>query len=86
MGVRDAADVGECLVELDVRGRIAGGAELAFHHLPFEVHDDHVVRRHVVVGNAAGLDDNEAALSVDLADVAPREQHELVLDEVEIRL
>ena len=84
--VRDAAHVRERLVKLHVRRRVARGAEFALHHFAVEVDDNHVVRGHVVIRDPAGFDDDEPAFTIDLADVAPRKEHEFVLYEVEVCL
>ena len=82
----NAAHVRERLIKFDVRRRIARRAELAFHHFAFKVNDDHIVRRHIVIRNAAGFDDDQSAFAVDLADVAPSEEHEFIFNEVEVCL
>ena len=86
MGVRDAADLGERLIKFNVRGRIGRGAQIAFDHLAVQVDDHHVLCLHLVVLDARGLDDDKPRLSVDLRDVAPGEQNELVFDEIKIGL
>ena len=86
MGVRYAAHIRESLIKLDVRGGIARRAQIPFHDFSVEVDDDHIALGHVVVGDPARLDDDEAAFTIDLADVPPCKEHELVLYEIEIRL
>ena len=44
VGVNDAADVGESLIELQMGGRIAGGTKISFHDLSVQADHDHIFR------------------------------------------
>ena len=52
--------------------------------MALEVDDDDVLGGHAGVGDAAGLDGDEARLAVDAGDGAPGEDDEPVLDELEV--
>ena len=69
--MNDAAHFPKCLVDLDMCGCIYGRIVSSFHLVAFKVHNDHVFRLQAVVIHTAGLDDKEAALAVDAADIAP---------------
>jgi len=70
--VDDSADFREGAVKHQMRRRVRTRLQIAFHHLAIGERDDnHVLRFHVGVGDAARFDDNHAALSVHAAGVAP---------------
>ena len=84
--VRHAAHVGKCLVKFDMRGRIGRRTQVALDDLAVQIHDHHILRLHLVILDAGGLDDDEPRRPVDLRDVAPCEQNQLVFDKIEVCL
>ena len=87
VGVDHALDVGESLVEDEVRRGVAAGVEIAFDDLArLEIHNHHVGGFHLVVADAGGLDDDKTLLAVDARDVTPCEDNQPLIDEVEVGL
>ena len=87
MGVDHALDIGECLIENKVGRSVAWGVEVAFNNLAaLEVDNNHILCLHLVVAHAAGLDDNETFLAIDTWDIAPGEDNEALLHQVQIGL
>ena len=86
VGVGDAADLGEGLVELDVRRRVRGRVEPALDDVALEVDEDDVVGLERVVGDAARLDGHDAPAPVDAADVAERQDDQPGLGQLEVGL
>ena len=84
MRVCDAANGGKGFVKDQVSGQIGGRPQIAFDELAFEIDDDEIFRLHRVVGDAAGLDDDEAFLAGNAAGIAEREKHQTAADEFEI--
>ena len=85
--VHDAADLREGAIEHQVRGRVRTGLELALDDLAgLQRHHDLMLRLHAVVGHAGWLDDDEAALAVDPADVAPGLNDQAFRHEIEVGL
>jgi hypothetical protein len=74
VGVGDAADVAKRQVEPAVGFAVDGGSQVPLHDPPvLEVDHDELLGGQVVVGHARGLDDIDAGVAVDAADVAPRQ-------------
>ncbi len=71
VGVADAGDVFEVAVELEVGLGVGRWVEGAFDGVAAEVEDDDFVGGEFGVGDAAGLDGDDAFVAVDAADVAP---------------
>ena len=67
-------------------GGIRGGAIQPFHHVALKIHDNHIVRLHGLIGDAAGLDRHQPALPVNGADIAPGEGHQTVARQIHIGL
>ena len=65
MRVHGTLHAREVPVEFDVRRRIARRSELPFDDLAVEVDDNHVIRRHSVVVDAARLDHHELRLGIE---------------------
>ena len=86
MGVYHAADVGEGLIQDHVGGRVGGGVQFSLHHFSVQVHHHHILRFHMVVGHAAGLDHHQAALAVYGTYVTPGKQHQAVFDQIQVGL
>ena len=82
--MHDAADVGECLVQLQMSGGIAGGLPFAVTDIAVQIHNDHIFRGHAVIGNAGGLDDHKAGFPVDAGHIAPCEGDEIVFRQEEV--
>ena len=74
VGVGDAADAAKRQVEPAVGFAVDGGPQVPVHDPPvLEVDHDELLGGQVVVGHARGLDDIDAGVAVDAADVAPRQ-------------
>ena len=85
VGVHDAA-ARERAVQLEVGGRVGGGAQVRVHDLAARQRDEHhVVRRHRLVRHAARLDRHEPGRAVDAGDVAERAHDEAAAREVQVR-
>ena len=84
--VGDAADVREVAVDVAVGGRVAGGGEVALDGGSEEIADDHRLRRELVEGDAAGLDDHQLLARHAGREVAARPAHEPVADELRVQL
>ena len=67
-------------------GRSEEGAQGAFDDGALEVGDDHVLGAEVVVGDAAGLDDDEIVFAGNAAGVAESEEDQTAADEFEVGL
>ena len=80
MRVDDGLDVRECLVEHEMRHRVARRVHLAFDDMTLEVDNDHVRRFEFLVRHTRRLDDKEVLLAVDARDIAPGER-----DDAELR-
>ena len=80
MRVDDGLDVRECLVEHEMRHRVARRVHLAFDDMTLEVDNDHVRRFKFLVRHTRRLDDKEVLLAVDARDIAPGER-----DDAELR-
>ena len=52
------------------------GLKVALDDVPIEIDDHHRLRLKLVVRHAAWLDDHDALLAVDAADVPPRQRHQ----------
>ena len=67
--------------------RVARRVEVALYHLAcLQVDDDHVFGLHLIVADAAGLDDHETFLTVDARHIAPGEDDQSLLDQVQVSL
>ena len=86
MGMNYASDLGESLIEGNMRGRIGRRLIAAFYHLAVQVYNDHVVCTHLVVLNAARLDDDQSALTVYRRHVAPGKSHQIIFRKEQIRI
>ena len=84
VGMDHAADIRKRLVQLHMGGGVAGGLPLPFHHLAVQIDHNHVLHGHAVIGHAGGLDDHKTALAVDAGDVAPCENDQSVLNQIEV--
>ena len=84
MRVDDAADFGKRAVKHEVRRSIGGWLQIAFDDFSVEIERDHVRGGHGMVRDDAGLDDDEAALAVDGAGVAPRYDDESAVNECDV--
>ena len=74
VGVGDAADARKRQVEPAMGFAVDGGSQVPVHYPPvLEVDHDELLGGQVVVGHARGLDDIDAGVAVDAADVAPRQ-------------
>src|SRR5439155_19474024 len=74
VGVGDAADAAKRQVDPAVGFAVHGGSQVPLHHQPvLEADHDQLAGGQVVVGHARGLDDIDASVAVDAADVAPRQ-------------
>ena len=82
----DAANLWEGEKQAPVGRRVRGRIELAFDALALEVDEHDVVRRQRVVGDAARLDGEDAALAVQRARVAEGEIDEAVPLQGDVRL
>ena len=65
-------------------GKIGGGAKIPFHHLAVEVGDHQLVGLHLLVGDTAGLDDDQSVLSVDAADVTEGVEDKAAAHQLEV--
>ena len=71
--MHDATDGRELAIELKMGWQVGRGTQFAFEHATIDVNDDHVIKRHGLVGNATGFDDDGAAVGIARTDVAPGE-------------
>ena len=73
----DPADLGEGLVETQMRGRVARGAQVTLEDATILDRDgDEVLGLHLIAGHAAGLDGEGASRAVHAAGIAERQRHE----------
>jgi len=87
VGVDDAAQFGELTIEHQVGGCIAGRVQFAIDDFArLEVYHHHIGSFHYVVVDTRRLDDYEAVFTVYARHIAPSEDHEVVLHEVEVGL
>ncbi len=87
VGVNHALDIGECLVEYQVSGRVAGGVENTIDHFArLKIDDNHVGCLHHVVVDTRRLDDYQTFFTVDTRYISPCEDDESLLHEVKISL
>ena len=86
VGVDDAADLREGVVEHQMGLGVGGGVQLALDLVAFQVHDHQILGPELVVLHAGGLDDEQALLAVDAADVAPGVGDEAVAGQLHIGL
>ena len=86
VGVDDAADRREGLVEHQMGLRVGGGVQLALDALALEIHDHHVLGPQLLILHAGGLDNEKTALPVDAADVAPGVGDQPAAGQLHIRL
>ncbi len=86
MRVRDATDIGEGLVQLQMRRQIGGGAQIGVDDAPVEIGDDDLRRRQLVIGNTARLDRDEFLFARDAADIAEGEHDDAAAHQLKVRL
>ena len=87
VGVDDAPQGGEGVVEGQVGIGVAGGLPLALHPLAgLQAHHHHVLGGHVVILHPRGLDDHQALLPVHAGYVAPGKGDQAVLGQQEVGL
>src|SRR5262249_50304296 len=85
MGMDNATDAAESLVQDEVCGCIGTGLQFPFQDASgIERHYDHVLRRHLVVRNARRFDYNAAARPLDSADIAPGLDHQSFAHQLEV--
>ena len=72
VGVHDAAQLRERLVEHQMGLGVGGGVEGALDDLAVQGEDHQLVGGQILVGHAGGLDDHQPFLPVDAGHVAPR--------------
>ena len=75
MGVYDAAQLRESFVQFQMCFRVAAGVQIALDLVAVQVHDNEHFRRKLVIFNAGGLDDEQAALPVNARDIPPGVGH-----------
>ena len=73
---------GHLAIDVGLRLGVGRRSVLALHDPALEVADDHVLRRQVVVGDAAGLDHQQVVTGDACGDVAGRPHHEPVADQL----
>ena len=86
VGVDDAAQGREGLVQFQMGFRVAGGVQVSFHPVAVQIQHHQVFRRQFVVFHAGGLDDHKAALPVDARHIAPGIGHEVPAGQFHIGL
>ena len=86
MGVGDAADIGERLVEFQMGRQVGRGAQIAVDDPAVEIGHDDLLRRQLLIGNAARLDRHQAVLARDAADVAEGENDHAAANQFEVRV
>src|SRR5260370_20705088 len=86
MRVRDAADLRECAIERGMCWEIRRGPQVSVYNVPFDVRDNHVRGRHLLVLNTAGFDHDETFLARDAARVSEGVDHEAAANQLEVRL
>ena len=80
MGMNNAAQRRECLIQQTVGWRIRRRLFLAFHHVAgFQADHHHILGGHDAVVDAGGFNHQHAPFTVDGADVAPGESDQIVL-------
>ena len=84
MCMRDAADGRESAIERGVRRKIGRRTQVAFDNFAVKIGDDHVLRLHAVIRNAAGLDDDQTFRARNAAGIAESGEHEVATDQVQI--
>ena len=85
VGVHDAADLGQVAVDVGVRRGVGRRRVLALDDPAVEVADDHVLRRELVVGDAARLDHEQVVTGHAGRDVAGGPHHEPVADQLGVQ-
>ena len=71
MSMHNAADRCEVPIQFKMRHQIAARFVSAFDHLTLPIADDHTPRLHRLIVDAARVDHNQPAFSVNAADVSP---------------
>ncbi len=84
VGVDYGADRWELAVEQSVGVEVRGRLEGAFDDVAVEVRNYHAFNAEVVVIDAGGLDDDEALLAIDAADVAEGIEDEAATNQFEV--
>ncbi len=86
MGVNNAANGGESLIQQAVRWGIGGGLFITFHHFTgCNTDNDHIAGSHYAVIDTGGFNHKHAALAIDSANVSPGQRHQVVLWQRQIR-
>ena len=85
MRVHDTADLRECLVQFQVRRGIRGGIQVSLDLVPLKIHDDHMLRLELLIGNSARLNHKQSLLPVNPADITPGKCDQFVLRKLQIR-
>ena len=75
VGVYDAAQRRERLVQFQMRFRVAAGLQLALDLVAVQIHDNEHFRCKFVIFHAGRLDDKQALLAVNARDIAPGVGH-----------
>ena len=86
VGVDDAADFREGVVQGQVGPGVGGRVQRPLHLSAIQVHDHQVLRLQILVVHSRGLDDEEPLLPVDAADVAPGVGHQIPAGQLHIGL
>jgi len=84
MSVADTADFVEGFVENEVSRKVGRRAQIAFDDFSVEIGDDQIFRLHFLVGDAAGLDDDEGVFAGDAASVAEGVENQSAANQFEI--
>ena len=69
--MHDASHLRKRFIDLQMGRRIGRRFVMSFYPVSLQVHNHHVFRLHSLIVHAAGLDDEQAAFTVDPAYIAP---------------
>ena len=87
VGMDDAAQCRECVVQGQMGVGIAGGLPFTLHHSAVaEADHHHVLGGHILITDAGGLDDHETLLPVHTGNVAPGEGDQAMLGQLQVGL